>query len=195
MKIKIIGLTGPIASGKNSVAKILSGHGAFVIDVDIIGHQVLAPGTKVWSNIVKTFGANIVGSHGRINRKMLGKKVFSEPALLKRLNRIMHPEMVRQLKRKIRQISSTKRIIVINAAILAKMDLLPLVDKVIVVLANRKKRLNRLLKSGHNRADALRRIRSMDSVSKYRNIADIVIVNNDSFSALKLKVKKVLAVL
>jgi dephospho-CoA kinase len=191
MKKKIvIGLTGPIASGKDTVAKMLSRHGAYVINADDVGHRVIEPQSKAWHGIVKTFGVAVLNRGGKVNRKKLGRLVFGSHKLLKKLDAIVHPEMKRIIKKTIKQ--SKKKIVVVNAAVLAEMGLLPLVGKVIVVLASEKARLKRLIKAGLSRADAAARIRSQTGASGYRRIADIVITNDKTLEDLREKVEKII---
>jgi dephospho-CoA kinase len=192
----VIGLTGPIASGKNAVAKMFSRRGACVIDADKIGHQVLAPQSKVWHEIVKSFGSKVLNRGGAINRRKLAGVVFSNQAALNKLNRITHPEMRKIISGEIKAAKlSNKKYIVINAAILNEMKLLPLVDKVIVVLAGEATRIKRLVKAGLSRREALARMRSQGPASRYREIADFVIVNDKNMEDLKQKVKRIISAL
>jgi len=187
----IIGLTGPIASGKSEVAKILGRHGALVIDADEIGHQIMLPQKKVWHEIVKAFGVKVLNRGGKVNRKKLGRIVFSSKAELGKLDRIMHPEMKNVIGKMINQ--SREKIVVVNAAVLKEVGLLPLVDKVIAVLAGRKTRIRRLMKSGLSKSDAVARIRAQAKASNYRRIADVVIENDRSLRDLREKVKSIIS--
>jgi len=190
----IIGLTGPIASGKSMAAKMLARHGAFVIDADVIGHQVIAPQSKAWHEIVKAFGLKVLNRGGAVNRRKLARIVFSRPSSLKKLDKITHPEMRRIISAKIKLAKiSDKKHIVVNAALLGEIKLLPLVDKVIVVLAGRNIRIRRMLRSGMSRQEALARIRSQRSDQSYRKTADFVIDNNRTIDGLKKKVVKVIS--
>jgi len=190
----IIGLTGPIASGKNTVAKMFTRRGAFVIDADAIGHQVIAPQSKIWHEIVKVFGSKVLNRGGAVNRRKLARIVFSKPSLLKKLDKMTHPEMRKMIRGEIKLAKmSSKKYIIVNAALLEEMKLLSLVDKVIVVLADRGLRVKRLLRAGLSRQEALARIRVQRSDSRYRKTADIVIDNNKKMDDLKKKVIKAIS--
>jgi dephospho-CoA kinase len=192
MKSIVIGLTGPIASGKNTVAMMFSRHGAFVIDADKVGHQVIAPQTKAWHEIIKAFGSKVLNRGGTVNRRKLSTIVFSNPNALRTLNKIAHPEMRRIIRGKINEAKlAGKKIIVINAAVLEEMKLLSLTDKVLVVLAGKSARVSRMLRSGFSMQEALARIRVQGSDSKYRKIADLLIENNGKICDLKEKVKRI----
>jgi dephospho-CoA kinase len=188
----IIGLTGPIASGKDVVAKIFARHGAVIIDADDVGHKIIAPQSKVWHKLVKTFGAKILNKGGKVNRKKLGAIVFSDQNALKKLDQIMHPEMRKIISGRIKEaIRKNKKIIIVNAALLQEMKLIPLVDKVIVVLAKKEISIKRLIKAGRSKAEALARICMQKGDASYRKMADIVITNNKTISDLKEKVNSI----
>jgi dephospho-CoA kinase len=190
----VIGLTGPIASGKNTVAKMFARRGAFVIDADTIGHQAIAPQSKVWHEIVKVFGSKVLNRGGAVNRRKLSRIVFSNPSLLIKLDKMTHPEMRRIISAKIKLAKmSDKKHIVINAALFEEMKLLPLVDKVIVVLSGKNSRVRRLLKKGRSREESLAKIKAQRSDAEYLKMADIVIVNDKSIEELKKKVIKVIS--
>lgn len=191
MKKHVIGLTGPIGSGKSEAAKVFSRHGALVIDADEIGHQVILPQKKAWHELVKTFGVKVLNRGGKVNRKKLSRIVFSDRSLLGRLDRIIHPEMKSVISKMVNQ--TNKKLTVINAAVLSEIGLLPLADKVIVVLASEKVRLKRLMKAGISRADAMARIRAQAKSSKYRKMADIVIMNDKSIKELREEVKRIIS--
>ena len=91
----IIGLTGGIASGKSTAAKFLASKGAQVMDGDFLGHRAYEPNTTAFSKIVETFGNDIVGGDGQIDRKVLGGKVFGNSDALKQLTDILWPEIRR----------------------------------------------------------------------------------------------------
>jgi dephospho-CoA kinase len=187
--MKIIGLTGPIASGKNEVARILQKQDASIIDADELAHTLYKRDKSLRKKIIKTFGT--------INRKKLGEIVFGNKPKLKLLNKIVHP----YLSKIIRQKAQGKRpfdraqgepeakgTMVINAAVLKEIGLVNFVDEVWVVMAPRKTRLQRLLKSGISKKDAEARLRSQMSQKEYLKIADLVIENNSDLKALKGKV-------
>lgn len=94
----VIGLTGGIASGKSTVARHLAERGAVVIDADRLGHKVYEPGRPGFDKVVATFGEEIVGADGQIDRKALGGKVFGDASQLKRLTDIAWPEILAMAK-------------------------------------------------------------------------------------------------
>lgn len=185
-KCKIIGLTGPIASGKSEVAKMLRRRGAYVIDADEVGRSLLIPQSDTWKELIKAFGSKILHPGGKINRKRLGALVFGDPRLLKKLNSIMHPAMKEEIKKELRALSTEHRaLVIINAAVLAEMGLIPLVDEVWVVLSSKKKRIARLVKKGLTKERALMRIKAQKPDKFYLNIADKIVRNDGTIHALR----------
>lgn len=124
------GVTGKYCSGKNSVVKILKSCGFKEIDVDQLGHQVL---TEQKTRVVEHFGREILAGSGQIDRKKLGRMVFTEPAELRVLEGILHPVMVEKVEE---QVKGAEELLVINAALLYHMGLHSLCDLVICVKAN-----------------------------------------------------------
>ena len=87
----IIGLTGGIASGKSTVAGMLSAKGALVICADQISREVVEPGRPAWRELVEWLGREILQEDGTIDRARLGQIVFHDPAARRKLNAIVHP--------------------------------------------------------------------------------------------------------
>lgn len=198
MTTKIIGLTGPIASGKDEVAKILRRRGAFVINADKVAHTLYSTQSEVWQEIVRVFGSRILNRGGKVNRKKLGEIVFSDKKQLLKLNKIIHPylkEAIMQMVEEVKVRSSELgvRSIVINAAVLKEIGLMDYVDEIWVVMAARDKRRKRLLKSGLSKSEAEKRLRAQMSKKDYLKLADVVIDNNGTLSGLKKKVLELIS--
>ena len=90
--MKVIGITGGVGAGKSEILKYLrEKHGAVVIEADKVGHLLMEPGGACYYRIVEKFGSSILNGDQTINRGKLGKIVFADDALLKDLNKIIHP--------------------------------------------------------------------------------------------------------
>ena len=117
---KVICLTGGLASGKSTAARFLKDQGAHVIDADLLGHRTYEPGSPAQAQVVAAFGTDVLTEDGRIDRKVLGSKVFGKPDELKKLTGIVWPA-IRSLAEA--EIASVKRagnaaVIVLEAAVL-----------------------------------------------------------------------------
>jgi dephospho-CoA kinase len=91
--MRLIGLTGGIATGKSAVASMLAARGATVVDADVIAHEVLLPGTAAFDDVVQRFGAEVLDESGAIDRAALGGVVFADPKLRLALEGITHPRI------------------------------------------------------------------------------------------------------
>lgn len=124
----VLGLTGKYCSGKNMVGRVFTDRNWYELDMDRFGHDALM--IKA-ADVVKVFGQVILSEDGSINRKHLGSIVFSNRDQLRRLEAIIHPEMIHQCEQAIK--NSNNRHILINAAILHHMGLNILCDSVLWV--------------------------------------------------------------
>lgn len=188
----VIGLTGGIASGKSTVSSFLEKLGASVIDVDIIGREVVQIGEKAYNEIVKHFGRGILLSNEELNRKKLGDIVFSNSQELQVLNRITHPEIVSRVAKKIEELKKTGiRDIVVDAAILTEMGLDKYCDSIWLIHVDKETQLNRLIERDRFvYLDALNRIKSQYENSAKFGVADVIIDNNEPMEKVEKEVYK-----
>ena len=112
----IIGLTGSFGSGKSSVARILVSCGAWIIDADKLAHKSINPGGKSYRKVISVFGNSILKKDKTIDRRKLSGVVFNNESLLERLNRIIHPEVIRMIKNEIKKAKAN--FIVLDAPLL-----------------------------------------------------------------------------
>ncbi|HAG50603.1 MAG TPA: dephospho-CoA kinase [Deltaproteobacteria bacterium] len=186
----LIGLTGGIASGKSLVAGELKRLGAYLIDADEIAREVVKRGLPAYSEIVKEFGEKILNPDKTINRKELGRIVFSNPELRKRLEQITHPRIRKKIEAEISAIKAKnpKAVIVVDAALLIEGGLYKKMDKVIVVCADEKTQIKRLTeRDGLAIEDAKNRIASQMPLKEKRRYADFVIENVEGKSREEVK--------
>ena len=158
--MKIIGLTGGIASGKSSVSLLLSAeHGIPIIDLDIIARQALAPGTFAFRKVVAIFGPTIL-SGGAIHRKRLGDVVFNDRALRQKLSQVLQPWIaLRLLWALIYEFSLGTAVVVVDAPLLFESGLHRLCSVVVVVSVDPQTQLQRLMaRDNAGEADARARI-------------------------------------
>ena len=153
----VIGLTGPIASGKSTVAAMLRERGAEVIDADRVYRSLLAPRSALWRRIVERFGPAIVRSDGEIDRAALAEIVFADPEALADLDRITHPAVVEEIRTRIAETRAP--VVVLEAVKLVQSGLTSEVHALWFVTADPETRLRRLMsRSGMDEASAQARI-------------------------------------
>ncbi|MDD5136294.1 MAG: dephospho-CoA kinase [Candidatus Omnitrophica bacterium] len=187
----VIGLTGSFGTGKSFVASVFRSLGAKVVDADSIAHKVIRRGSPAYSRIVRLFGRDVLNSANEIDRKKLGEQAFRDAGLLGKLNRIVHPEVIRRIKRSIAEVSK-KDVVVIDAPLLVEAGLDRCVDKLIVVKCSKRRQIERCQeKFCMEREGILRRIASQIPLKKKIKMADFVINNNQTRSRTKRQVQKV----
>jgi dephospho-CoA kinase len=174
------GLTGGIATGKSTVARMLVERGAILIDLDELAHEVEAPGGEVWMQIVRRFGEGILFADGAIDRGKLGAIVFADSEKLKLLNGIVHPAVFARWKERLGEIrEKTPRAIVLSAIpLLIEAGMTEMVDLVVLVYISREKQVERLIeRNGFSREEAMMRISSQMPIEEKLSHADVVIPN------------------
>lgn len=183
----IIGLTGGIASGKSTAARYLADHGALVMDGDILGHRAYEPNTAAFAQIGQTFGADVVGADGQIDRKALGGKVFGNPEALKQLTDILWPEIRRMFQEwiEMEKARDPKALLVMDAAVLLEAGWEDLADETWVIIVEPDVAVARAVaRDGLDEAAVRKRIASQLSNDQRTSKADVVIDNTGSEDAL-----------
>lgn len=190
----IIGLTGNIATGKSTVARLLRRLGAEVIDADRVAHDTMAPGTAVWEAIRRTFGPEVILPDGKVDRRKLGGIVFRDPAALARLEAIVHPAVgvaLAEQLRSLRERPRPPRVVVVEAIKLLESGLDKICDAVWIVTAPRAVQIERLMRTrGLTPQEAALRIDAQSPVEPKLPRADVVIVNDGSLEDLQRQVQQ-----
>jgi len=193
--MKVIGLTGGIASGKSTVSQFLKELGSVTIDADKVGHEAFKPDSETWREVVNAFGKEILTPDGEIDRRKLGSIVFSDSRALARLNQIVHPRIYALVKARIEEYRwEGVGVVVLEAPLLfevAPPSLADEVDEVWVTVAPEAVVLKRLKdKSGLSEAQSQARIRSQLPSEERLKHADVVIETDCGLDELKAKVAK-----
>lgn len=180
----VVGLTGGIASGKSTVARLFRSKGAVILDADQAARDALAPGKPALRQVLERFGNGILTDQGDIDRAVLADLVFSDREAREDLERIVHPEIFRILSERIAAAPSDS-IVVIEAALLIetlekwKGDLKPAV--LIVVSSRPEDQLKRLIADrGLTRPEARARIDTQGPWAEKLEAADYVLSNTGS---------------
>jgi dephospho-CoA kinase len=189
----VVGLTGGICSGKSTVAAMFGRLGAVVIDADRVAHELQAPGQPVYEAIVAAFGDEILADDGRIDRRRLGAIVFGDPAARARLEAILHPALIAECERRIRQAAdSGARVCILDAALLIESGRHGRFDAIVLVEASEIIQLERLMaRTGISREEAMQRIRAQMPCSEKRRYAHFHIRNDGSLEETERQVREV----
>jgi dephospho-CoA kinase len=175
----LIGLTGNIACGKSTVLHRLAELGAYTIDADARVHSILSRDGEAYARVVEAFGPGILSGDGEIDRRALGRIVFSDQEQLRRLEAITHPIVRRVMEREIREADTP--IVVLDAIKLFESGWADRCDQVWVVSCRRDQQLERLMHTrGYSRKEAEERISAQSPQEEKVARADVVIDNSGS---------------
>ncbi len=190
--MKLIGLTGGIASGKSTVSAILRRLGAQVIDADALAREIVEPHQPAWIEIVNTFGKEILQADQTLDRKKLRKLVFDEPKARKRLEAITHPKIRQLAQRKIADSAATGApLVVYEAPLLFETGIHLWLRPVILVAcdtAAQKRRLRQ--RDSLTEAEIEQHLGAQMSLEEKRKLADYVIDNNGTLEDLENTVER-----
>lgn len=192
--MRVIGLTGGIASGKSTVADIITGYGVPVIDADQLARDAVLPETPGLRQIAAAFGSEVLKDDGSLDRAVLAEKIFSEPAARGILEAILHP-LIKELAEK--NLEELRRQGVpaafYMAPLLIEAGVTGRVDEVWVVYVDRETQLERIRRRDSlNRKDAEKRLAAQMAMDEKRRYGRIVIDNSGDLQELRGRVAAVL---
>ena len=189
--MKLIGLTGGIASGKSTVSAILRRLGAQVIDADALAREVVEPHRPAWNEIVQTFGNKVLQADNTLDRKKLRKTVFDNPEARKQLEAITHPKIRKLAQQKIKDYASSgASLVVYEAPLLFETGVHLWLRPVILVACDSAAQRRRLQQRDNlTPAEIEQHLGAQMSLEEKRKLADCVIDNNGTLEDLESKVK------
>jgi dephospho-CoA kinase len=188
-----IGLTGGIASGKSTVAKLLTERGAILIDLDGIAREVVNPGQPSLFRIAQRFGQAVLQEDGSLNRKKLGDIVFADPSERKALEQIIHPAIRAVMKERMAYYESIAphKLIVVDVPLLFESGLESYFEQIMVVYVPRKMQLQRLMeRSRLTVEEAERRLSAQMDIEDKKSRADILIDNSSSIAITERQIER-----
>lgn len=191
-----IGITGGVGSGKSRVLEDLRERfGAAVYEADQIAKEIQSAGTDCFSRIVEAFGTAILLENGELDRKKLGSIVFSDQEALKRLNGIVHPAVIQEIRR-LEEMESKKGtdVFILEAALLTEPVYREILDEIWYVYVPVPVRMERLSQSrGYTQAQTESMIASQPSEEEFRACTTAVIENGGSFEETQRQIDRLLA--
>ena len=184
----VVGLTGNIGCGKSSLSDIFRAEGIKIIDADIIARQIYED-EKLLRKVYETFGNDIKNEEGSLNRKALGRIVFSDDEKLIQLNKLTHPVIRQKVSDEIEEYKSqNEEIVILDAALLVESDYLNFIDKLLVVTCKENIQIERIIaRDNCSIEEALGRIKSQMNQENKVKYADYVIDNSATLSELRKK--------
>jgi dephospho-CoA kinase len=189
-----VGLTGGIACGKSTVAKMFVHKGAHLIDFDGLAHEVQEPGKPAWKEVVNHFGEGILQPDKKIDRVKLGNIVFADKEKLIELNNIVHPLVYQEWHARLDKIGKKEKhsIVLSDVPLLFEGNMQHLFDLTILVLIAPKEQIHRLMaRNGVSKEQAGKRLKSQMPINEKIALADIVIDNEGSITETEKRVGQV----
>ena len=189
-----IGLTGSIGVGKSFVARVFSELGCNVLDADDAAREVVAAGSAGLKDVVAEFGDQILQDDGTLDRSKLGTLVFENAEKRAVLNSILHPYIIAQQDRRLRELEVTDPhgIGVVDAALMIESGGYKRFDKLIVVYCRPEVQIQRVMaRNKLSREDAERRISAQMSQEEKKKFADYLIDTSDGFEAARKRTEEV----
>ncbi|MBX5482784.1 MAG: dephospho-CoA kinase [Myxococcaceae bacterium] len=189
--MRVIGLTGGIASGKSTVSGMLRELGAPIVDADVVAREVVEPGTEGLERVAARF-PGVVGPDGRLDRERLGARVFANEAERQALNAILHPLIQQQVIRHVEALARAgERLAIYDAPLIVENQLHHLLDGLIVVAVPPKVQLERLIaRNGYSPEEARARIAAQLPLEEKKKVATWVIDNSGTLEQTREQVER-----
>lgn len=193
--MRLIGLTGGIATGKSTFAALLRARGVPVVDADGLARAVVEPGTPALAEIARAFGADVLQPDGALDRKRLAARVFADPEARRRLEAITHPAVRRAMLEETARLGAEGHALAFyDTPLLYEVGLEAALEAVVVVWAPRAVQLDRLRRrDGLSAAEAEARLSAQLPVDEKAARADFVVENAGPVQALAAKADRLLA--
>ncbi|KAI7851880.1 dephospho-CoA kinase [Circinella umbellata] len=193
--MKLVGLTGGIASGKSTVSRLLQERNIPIIDADKIARKVVEPGQSANRLIRKHFGDEVFLPNGEINRPKLGEVIFADPDKRKILNQCTHPAVrIEMLRQAFFYWIKGADVVVLDVPLLLESGMDKLVGTTVVVYCSEVLQLQRLMnRDGLSEDAATQRIRAQMPLSDKVKRADVVLDNSTNIAQLETQVKNLIS--
>ncbi|MBF0100232.1 MAG: dephospho-CoA kinase [Desulfobacterales bacterium] len=196
--MKVVGLTGGIATGKSTVSSMFADAGAEIIDTDQIAHDVVQKNKPAWTEIISYFGKEILQTDGEINRPYLGDIIFNHQEKKAKLNSIVHPYVFLEIAKQLEtlEIKSSNGIVIIDVPLLIEVGMHKGLSDVILVYVPESIQIQRLMERDHLTYDqVIMRIRSQMPIDEKKSFANIVIDNSTDIETTRKRIQDVYAYL
>lgn len=189
----LVGLTGGIASGKSTVARLLAERGVAVVDADALAREVVAPGTVGLAEVIDTFGAQVLAPDGSLDRARLAQRVFADADARAKLTAITHPKIAALSAERITQaMQSPAPYVVYEAALLVETGIHTGMGALLVVGADAATQVARAMaRDGMSAEAAQARMAAQLPLSAKAAVADYVIDNTGDLAALRARTHEV----
>ena len=181
----LVCVTGGLGSGKSTLAAMLARRGAVVVDADELARRALDPGTAAFAQVCDLFGDEVVMPDGRLDRRVIAERVFSDEGKRRALESILHPEVFRGLVETLDTYKDTQEVVVFDAPLTVETGFHRECDVVVVVSASLDAQVERATRQRDlTEEEARARIAAQLPAAQREAVADIVVRNDGSLEEL-----------
>jgi dephospho-CoA kinase len=190
--MRLIGVTGGIATGKSTVDRMLAAHGATVIDADQLAREAVRPGERTLDEVAARFGRDVIRPDGTLDRSRVGEIVFADTEARRDLERITHPRIMELMQQRIAAaLAGPAPLVAVDVPLLFENTREAMFEGVLLVYAPREVQLRRLHeRSGLDETAALQRLAAQLPIDEKRDWATWIIDNGDGLDATSLAVDR-----
>jgi len=190
--MRLIGLTGGIATGKSTVARMLAAHGATIIDADQLAREVVEPGQPALAEIINRFGPAVIAADGALDRAALGTIVFADAGARRDLERITHPRIGALTQERIAAaLARDADLVVVGVPLLFENDRADMFEGVLLTYAPEDVQVQRLMqRDGLDAVAARRRLDAQMPIEDKRARATWIIDNGGAIEATQQQVDR-----
>jgi len=188
--MRVVGLTGGIATGKSTVARLLAGWGAAIVDADVVAREVVEPGQPALAEIAAEFGSSVLTPEGRLDRTALAAVVFASAERRRRLEEITHPRIVDRMRQQVvAALGERPPLVAVDIPLLLESGRAEWLDDVLLVYADPATQLRRLMeRDGMDEAEARGRLAAQMPIDEKRRLATWVIDNSGTTAETEAQV-------
>ena len=188
--VRIIGITGGIASGKSTVPEFLRQQGYQVIDADQVVHELQEPGGRLYQALLSTFGTAILQEDGRLDRPKLGAMIFGNPDVLARSSQLQNEIIREELASRRDLLAETEAVFFMDLPLLFELEYDNWFDQIWLVDVTEETQLSRLMaRNTLSQEEAEKRIAAQLSLQEKRKRADVLIDNNASLEETRQQIR------
>jgi len=177
----ILGITGCPGSGKSLLARVIAEQGWTLLDVDILGKELVEGGAEMLHKLSRLFGADIIGPEGKLDRRLLARRAFADAKSTGTLNRAVHPALIGKVIEAIEELRDCGRNAVVDCALIFEWNIESRFDRIVCVRAEEEMRRRRIMERDHRVPEDIERLflaQLPESVKALKS--DITLANNSS---------------
>ena len=194
-KMKIVGITGLIASGKSTLSSYIKTKGYKIVDADNISRDITKKDRIGYTKVVEEFGRDILSSNGEIDRAKLSNIVFNDKNALKKLNGILHPLIFQEIDRQL-DLYKDEKILFLDAPLLFEAKLDKKCDEIILVVCDEEVQISRIQKRDNKDYDSAKKIIDSQIAKEFKiEKSDYIIDNNCEIERFYFKVDLIMRIL